>query len=812
MGAGKEYPMSKARLAFLIGVLSALLVVTLAVSCKKEPVGNAGTATATTATASAAAQPPASWKETAVDVFPGMDGITLDPSKPDQKEALRGRIVWNLWVGDSGLMWDWLAQHGFGTADLLKTVDSRRRPRRFQEIGIINQPGFIQATKPDQYGLFLDVPNPSDPAGKIDQQVDYVTYGRSSGVIGLRISDNPKFDAAAKAAWMKHVGPDGVNHDFYENPDYFNDQRLVRPYVVGMACSLCHVSFDPVRPPADVTNPKWAELNDYVGAQYFNVGEFFVPRLVTGGVSGHPVQVSAADEASFVWQLIHSSPPGSLDTSFVATDYMNNPGTMNGVFNVSQRLSRAADGVSKDPGNDGTKEWLNGGALDLKWLSLDKGQKIPRVLKQGDDSVGFEGALSRVYVNIGHAWPEWQKHFRPLIGGPLPGNPGLASQSPVTVKALQTNSASWNWSEARSHALALYFINYAKPLLLKDAPGGAQFLTTDQGVLDRGKIVFAENCAACHSSRQPSIDPFALNGAITEEAKNWFRTEVMKPDFFTDNFLGDERRHPVTQIGTNSTRAAGTNATRNHIWDNFSSETYKRLPPIGTFEVDNPYSPTGKSQVSIPLKGEPNGPGYYRPPSLISLWSSAPFLHNNTVGVDPMLATPGDVSVAARMKAFQDGIEKMLWIQDRGKLIWKTTKRSYINIPLPYLPKEIQDGVRIAAVKHPELVDQKTQTLRIGPIPKGTPINLLSNANLDLGLDLAVKRLALFNAIVSTLIEIKVKKLDENAAETLMAQNVVPKFLAVNKCPDFYEDKGHEFGKALPLADKRALIELLKTF
>ena len=68
---------------------------------------------------------------------------------------------------------------------------------------------------------------------------------------------------------MSHVGPDGVNHDFYEKRDYYEDKNLVRPYIVGMACSLCHVSFDPVRPPADVNNPKWENLNDYVGAQYF---------------------------------------------------------------------------------------------------------------------------------------------------------------------------------------------------------------------------------------------------------------------------------------------------------------------------------------------------------------------------------------------------------------------------------------------------------------------------------------------------------------------------------------------------------------
>jgi hypothetical protein len=45
-----------------------------------------------------------------------------------------------------------------------------------------------------------------------------------------------------------------------------------------------------------------------------------------------------------------------------------------------------------------------------------------------------------------------------------------------------------------------------------------------------------------------------------------------------------------------------------------------------------------------------------------------------------------------------------------------------------------------------------------------------------------------------------------------MKTELVPKFLTLNKCPDFYEDKGHEFGKSLPLEDKRALIELLKTF
>ncbi|HEX8169950.1 MAG TPA: cytochrome c [Thermoanaerobaculia bacterium] len=782
--------MSRIRSGLLIGVVSA---VALIVACNQQP-------------AVRYMPTPPQWKETEVDVFPGMNGFTLDPSKADQKEALRGRIVWNLWVGDSGLMWDWLSQHGFGTADLLKTLDSRRRDQRFLEIGIINQPGFMASTRPDPYGLYLDVPRPDDPDGKIDQQVDYATYGRSSGVVGLRLTENPNFNEAAKSEWMKHVAADGVNHDFYENPSYYNNPKLVRPYIVGMSCALCHVSFDPVRPPQDVNNPKWENLNDYIGAQYFNVAEFFVPRRVTG--SGSSVQVSGADEESFVWQLIHTSRPGALDTSFIATDYLNNPGTMNGVFNVPQRLSRAARGVSTPSNNDPMVEQLTGGALDLKWLSVDHGQLVPRVLKQGDDSVGFEGALSRVYVNIGHAWPEWRRHFRPLIGGAFPGNHLLRSQSPVTVRELQQRSASWNWSEDRSRALAVYFVNYAKPLLLKDAPGGARYLTRDENVLHRGRQVFAENCAACHSSKQPDFDPFETSGAISEQAKAWFRTQVETPGYFTDNFLSDERRHPVTQIGTNSTRAAATNATANHIWDNFSSKTYKELPRIGTFEVDNPYAPGGKSNVTIPLKDEPNGPGYYRPPSLISLWSSAPYLHNNTVGADPMELTPNDVSVDARMKAFQDGIEKMLWIQPRGNLIWKTSKKSFIFLPREYLPPIL----RSALDRHKTLYDAASDSYRIGPIPKDTPINLISNTNLDPGIANGVKRAKLLVAVIDTLEKIKRDNLDDAQTAELMRTELVPKFLALNKCPDFIEDKGHEFGRNLPLEDKRALIELLKTF
>jgi len=777
--------MSKTRLGILVSFAIALALAAVLACTKHDE-------TATTT------QTPAgdktyvtnkSWVETTKDVFPGMDGPNLNLDAED----IRGRVVWNLWVGDSGLMWDYLAQHGFGTADLIKTIDSRRRAHRFAEIGIINQPGFQAAAKPDQYGLFIDQPKPGDPDGQIDTNIDAATYGRSSGVVGLRISDNAKFknDPAAQADWKKHIAADGINHDYYENPDYYNNPKLVRPYVVGMACAFCHVGPDPIRPPADPENPKWENLNDFVGAQYLKVWAVFVPKNPKTGND---------EEESFVWQLIHSNPQGTLDTSFIATDYLNNPGTMNGVYSLGERVKRAAKAVGTKPAQyDPMVDYLSGGALNLRNIKegIDNHSLvIPRILKQGDDSVGLEGALSRVYTNIGEAWPEWSKHFRPLVGGFGfdSANP-LASQTPLPVDTLQRTSPEWNWSEERSPALAKYLIKVAQPLLLKDAPGGAAYLKATPEQMSRGKIVFAENCARCHSSKQPpeNVDPKSPAGI------DWFRQQVQSdPNFFTQNFLGDERRKPVTDIGTNATRAAGTNAMRGHIWDNFSSETYKTLPKVAAFQVSNPFDAAKPLTVDIPG----GGPGYYRPASLISLWTSAPYLHNNTVGSDF-----GDPSVPGRMRAFQEGIERMLMIKPRQGIIWRTTKTSYINVPLAYIPELRQ----LIENLHPELVDAN-QNLRIGPIPAGTPINLISNTNLDAGVDLALKRVDLFKSIVDALVEIKAKKLNEQQATDLMKQRVVPKFLAINKCPDFVEDKGHEFGTKLPMNDKLALIELLKTF
>src|SRR5208282_4048769 len=146
------------------------------------------------------------------DVFNAMDGgIALT------EDEIKGRNSWILWTAGNQVFWDRLSGTGYGIVDLLKILDSRGRSRRFAEMGLMNEPGFVQATRADSFGLWLD-----ERVGPAAEGVDERIYGRSSGVIGFRIYPNPDFDDQARKNW---------NADrFYSDPSYYTDPKLIRPY------------------------------------------------------------------------------------------------------------------------------------------------------------------------------------------------------------------------------------------------------------------------------------------------------------------------------------------------------------------------------------------------------------------------------------------------------------------------------------------------------------------------------------------------------------------------------------------------------
>jgi hypothetical protein len=664
------------------------------------------------------------------DIFKPMDGgIDLSP------EEIMGRNTWNLWSGGNQHFWNRAAQDSFGLMDLLKMLDNRKYPRgeRFKILGVVNEPGFRAATKPDEFGLWLDEQTEPEPAG-IDEKV----YGKPSGVLGYRLFPNPDFNGEARKKW------DGKR--FYEDPTYYSNNKLIRPYRVGVACGACHIAPYPDNPPADPENPRWENLASAIGNQYINEGKVFACNVEKGG---------------FFYEMLAAQPRGTSDTSRIATDNINNPNAINPIFLLAERERIAAP------------EKMAGGTLALPGEKEE--MPVPHVLKDGADSIGVAGATIRVYVNIGMFSEYWLTLHNRLIG--------LTPQKPFEIPYAREHSIFWRATEERLANIAAFF-RRLKPFHLADAPDGQAYITPDSAVMTRGKEVFGESCAACHSSKQPSANVDPRSG----EGKAWFRAAVMRPDFLEGNFLSNDKRYPLTEIETNSARAFATNAKATHVWDNFSSQTYKELSPVDELEFFNPFDET--HPIRFRPKDKNVAPGYYRTPSLVSLWSSAPFLHNNALG-----KFTGDPSVAGRMEAFNDAVEKLLWPGKRlnKASIWQTQNECSLHLRKEFVPKTLRglagpDGY-----------------IKIGPVPKGTPVNLIANLEPDF------HHVDVFVKVLEKLIKIKAEKFSsEAAAEEL--RKLVPELIAANKCPDFIEDKGHYFGTDLPDNDKRALIEYLKTF
>ena len=711
------------RLARVGSWLLACVFVTLGGCAKNEPVDEA----------KAAGKSTADFPQITADIFKPMDGgIDLSP------EEIMGRNTWNLWTGGNQHFWNHAAQDSYGLMDLLKMLDNRRFPRseRFKTLGLVNEPGFRAPSKPDDFGLWLDEPVEPEPTG-----IDETVYGKPSGVLGFRLFPNSEFNDEARKKW------DGKR--FSEDKAYYNDNKLIRPYRVGVACGACHIAPNPSNPPADPENPRWENLASAIGNQYINEGKVFACNVEKGG---------------FFYEMLAAQPRGTSDTSRIATDHINNPNAINPIFLLAER-ERIAKNASP--------EKMTGGALALPGETEE--MPVPHVLKDGADSIGVRGATIRVYVNIGMFSEYWLTRHNRLIG--------LSPQQPFEIPYARKHSVFWRATEERLDNIAAFF-RKLKPFHLADASGGQAYITTDSTVITRGKQVFAESCAACHSSKQPppNIDP------RSGEGKAWFRAEVIKPNFLENNFLSDDKRHPLTKIETNSARAFATNAKAHHIWDNFSSQTYKELSPVDELEFFNPFDET--HPIKFKPKDRDVAPGYYRTPSLVSVWSSAPFLHNNMLG-----KFTGDPSVAGRMDAFNDAVEKLLWPEKRlnKDSIWRTQNECSFHLRKEFVPKPFDE------LAGPD------GYITIGRIPKGTPINLVANLQPDF------QHAGAFLKAAGKLMKINAENLSPEAAEAEL-RKLVPELIAMNKCPDFIEDKGHYFGTDLSDNDKRALIEYLKTF
>jgi hypothetical protein len=485
-----------------------------------------------------------------------------------------------------------------------------------------------------------------------------------------------------------------------------NPGKMQPPYLIGMTCGFCHIGFNPLNPPENPELPKWANLAGTIGNQFWEEGRLFNLRM---------------PPTDFRWHVGNRQPAGTSDTSRFATDHINNPNAINSIFNLEFRpthIEQMADGTMLP---------------------------VHHILKEGADSIGIAGASLRVFVNIGMCSDYWITLHDPVMG--------RTRQKPFDIAYARANCEDWRSTEARM-ANAEAFLKTMKPLRLSDAPGGSGYLNTDAATLHRGKIAFADKCAQCHSSEQP---PAEIAGDLAK-ATAWYRESVLSPTFLDKNFLSDDRRYPVSMLGTNIARAMATNATTEGVWAQFSSVTYKNQKAIG--KIRNLYNPRDPDEpIEFELKG--GGRGYYRTPTLISMWATAPYLHNNALGTFIK-----DPSVRGRMLAFHDAVEKLLWPERRLGV----------------------QSISVTSIDSELRIPDRNRPLRV---PAGTPVDLIARVD-----PREVPRIARSRIVLNVIS-------DKGLFRGLVRRN---------QAPDFVLDRGHLFGTELPDEDKRALIEFLKTF
>jgi len=239
---------------------------------------------------------------------------------------------------------------------------------------------------------------------------------------------------------------------------------------------------------------------------------------------------------------------------------------------------------------------------------------------------------------------------------------------------------------------------------------------------------------------------------------------------------------------------------------------------VGSVKLRHPL--TG-AEYDFTLPG--GGRGFTRPASLVSAWSTAPFLQNNTIGrFDP------SPSVEARVRVFNDAIEQMLWPERRPKdpifandngpgvgIIDRTTAESVLTVPSGYIPRELRGLLGVGQRLFPMFF--RNGSLEIGPIPRGFPISLLANVDMlgpnELTAQQRADRTKMMVAILTRI------KNDLRAGRDAFADpQTVDMLLSLDKCKDFVVNKGHYFGTSvfteepgLSDADKRALIGFIKT-
>ncbi len=650
------------------------------------------------------------------------DVAAKDPAKAQtmRDQVRRGRDVWfkgTFGNQDENMM---LQARVVGKENMnYPWLDTRTRYARFTKWGLINDPDCVQGDASTNW-------------------YDKCQDPHSSGVLGYRkYYTTPIKDAAGKVVYDPQTAP-------YEATEIKENKR----YVIGHPCVQCHVGFDPTNPPENPNQPKWSNLSATIGNQHIRQPLAFFQGVPSNHLAN---------------QIVQAGRLGTIDTSLVASDWQHNPGTQNNIMDFHNK--RLFQEVMKDPVTGEVKTGMT-----------------RHVLKGGEDSVGEHLALIRVYVNIGMCTEEcWTPNF------PYPGQfiGRGTKQSPMHIMQCANQCDAWNYADSKMDDLTAFLITGGPTYLMaaqdRDNTSGKNYI--DFKAVPQGREVFARECASCHSSQFAPANIRADKNALAKfyeghvfGKEDYWQYEFppaklldpafvskyfvkvggkLRPKQFADkgvfgqDWLGNDERTPFNIVGTNMCRALHDNHSKGHIWEEFASETYQNSPSPGSVKrVFNHLIPFigGTEFGERKIEG---GPGYMRNISLLSVWATAPFMHNNAIGEVTFLPDGSpDFSLSGRIKQFEQAYDELMTSDNPDVTPHRPQKVTGFNEDVKITGREDAQGPTLMTLK------------------KGTPVAYVASV-------------------------------DPHS----------PLFV---KCDDLVENKGHQFGVDLTPAEKHALREFLK--
>ncbi len=784
-----------------------------------------------------------------------------------------GREIWYKATAGNDRFHTYTFQQRVGVLiDWGRVLRSDRRERRFRTWGLINDPGCCTPGSADcpaknldeTYGFdwcpgdeallkfvgkegyrdpacdFQDAPaDPNDPQGHQAgrESACNLAFGTSTGALGYRKFPNPRFNAAAWRQLNGRLGSwDGYNRKLSDDPKRADanvsrlaDASIEPPFRIGTACGSCHIAFNPLNPPADPEHPKWENIRGLVGNQYLRISELLV--------SGMP-------KTSLEWQVFAHARPGTSDTSAIPTDQINNAGTINALINTARRptfanedLIRWHQAAACPTGAKTSECWCEPDKPGKCWQKRRGKETVHHILKGGEDSIGALGAIQRVYFNIGSCSEQcWMNHLTDLRQiDPTARNFG---QTPFDIAQCRRDCPNFRAIEDRLQNILAFFLSpegtatdlqAARETQIRKAKSNAAYDHADlvgdlekqfgQGAVERGRGVFAQNCARCHSSGQAPFDAvdFRAIDATTGLRADW---------------LGNDQATPASEVGSERCRSLHSNHMSGHVWQEFGSETLRARP----------------ADVAL-ADANDGGRGYYRNVSLLNLWAHAPFLHNNSIGPELCgwggdYANPDEFYRPVYVDAVAPG--KPLLAAARQPACWKydPSVEGRFKLYVASMRELLNPGQRIAKATKldrdivldigPRIWDGKEEKKLVGftvKVQAGATAGNVGNfqhksfivdlVELKLHRDRLQQRLSgslgadnarKLMAELDTIADVASKDPSAMVEAVKAARARLPLLArAYSSCSEEIENNGHRFGEDLPEADKNALIAFLAT-